>query len=481
MAAQAITNPPYLIPSQHRIPISTAVQPAPQQPTETETALTHIIQILKRMNAEKKPDFKKQAHYFPGGSNPVQQGTSREEYEFDISTVQCWVCGDYGHFADHCPNEPLPVESQTILRKTILAEKRRSRRNSLGREVSTQNPLTILKNSQNQGTSNTNENPIRSPSPHVRFHRAASVQVTHHPNSYPTASACAILARIPAVRGLMAAAILREGVNMAANQPLGGNRTGVFKDKVIESRIAKKAKQKTISLADILTKATQENGITEPEEPSFIGSDLQGNEYTSNDPQPPVHQYPPNYPRPLQVRQHSSNYQGPSAQVMEGGEAHSTEAEGLKLLEDIMQISMDEDTQETMDSDNIQTSTPQRRVQTRKCEFERAPPILMLRGQKQYDLEEVLQSIQPELSLAELLDASATLRQQLYCLLRSIIPRTRRRSYKVTDTVGSVQEKTARPPGITSRAKEDGGDAEAMDIEAWVGNTKITDILVDGG
>jgi len=175
MAAQAITNPPYLIPSWHRIPISTAVQPAPQQPSKTKTALTHTIQILERMNTENKMDFKKLAHYFPGGSNPAQQGTSREEYEFDISTVQCWVCGDYGHFADHCPNESLPVESQTVLRKTILAEQWRSRWNSLGREVSTQNPLTILKNSQNQGTPNTNKNLIRLPSPQVRFHCAASV------------------------------------------------------------------------------------------------------------------------------------------------------------------------------------------------------------------------------------------------------------------------------------------------------------------
>jgi len=48
MAAQAITNPPYLIPSQHRILISTAIQPVPQQPTKTEMALSHIIQILQK-------------------------------------------------------------------------------------------------------------------------------------------------------------------------------------------------------------------------------------------------------------------------------------------------------------------------------------------------------------------------------------------------------------------------------------------------
>jgi hypothetical protein len=37
------------------------------------------------------------------------------------------------------------------------------------------------------------------------------------------------------------------------------------------------------------------------------------------------------------------------------------------------------------------------------------------------------------------------------------------------------------PPTITSIAKEDLGDAEAMYIEAWVGDTNISDILVDGG
>ena len=208
-----------------------------------------------------------------------------------------------------------------MLRKTILAEKRRSRQNSLGREVSTQNPTTILKNNQNRGTTNINENKVRSPSPHVRFQRAASVQVIHHPNSYQTAAACAILSKIPAVRGLMADTILREGANMAANQPAGGNRTGAFKDKVIDSRITKKGKHKTISLADLLANIPQDNEITEPEEPSIAISDQQENscpsnypeppvlQYPSNYPQPPVQQYPSNYPRPPPIQQHPSSYQ----------------------------------------------------------------------------------------------------------------------------------------------------------------------------
>jgi len=93
-------------------------------------------------------------------------------------------------------------------------------------------------------------------------------------------------------------------------------------------------------------------------------------------------------------------------------EAHPSESEGLKLLEDILEISIDDaDGQEAREPEKIPMSTPQRQVQAKKCEFEPAPPIQMLCSQKQYDLEEVLQSIQPKISLAQLLDASATLRQ----------------------------------------------------------------------
>jgi len=47
--------------------------------------------------------------------------------------------------------------------------------------------------------------------------------------------------------------------------------------------------------------------------------------------------------------------------------------------------------------------------------------------------------------------------------------------------VGTVQIQPERPPPITLKEKEDGGNAEAMYIDTWVGDTKITDILVDGG
>jgi hypothetical protein len=139
MTAQAMTNPPYLIPSQHRISIPAAIQPAPRENSEanTENILASMLVILERMEAEKKVDFRKLTHYLPGGTSPAQQ-------------VQWWVYGDFGHFADHYPNKPLLVARQTVLRKTILVEKWRFRQNSIGRKVVTQTPVTILESKQVQ-------------------------------------------------------------------------------------------------------------------------------------------------------------------------------------------------------------------------------------------------------------------------------------------------------------------------------------------
>jgi hypothetical protein len=229
------------------------------------------------------------------------------------------------------------------------------------------------------------------------------------------ASAYAILARIPAVRGLMADTLSKEGMTMAANRPTEGNNgTVTYMDRVIDSRITKKAKRKTLSLADILQPTTQNEDTTD--ETTRLRTDYNNEHRYGTDP---------------------SNYRNPS--VQQAPETHPTECEGLKLLADILEISADKDRPEPMVSENIPptprniqivsenipTSSHQQCTSVRKREYERVPPIQMLRGQKQYDMEEVLQSIQPEISLAQLLDASATLRQQLYCLLRSIIPRTR--------------------------------------------------------
>jgi hypothetical protein len=97
MAALAMTNPPYLIPSQHRFPIAAAIHPTPGQNSEanTENVLARMLFILERMDAEKKANFKKPAHYHPGGVNPSKQKQLRGDPMFGISRMQCWTCGLY--------------------------------------------------------------------------------------------------------------------------------------------------------------------------------------------------------------------------------------------------------------------------------------------------------------------------------------------------------------------------------------------------
>jgi hypothetical protein len=118
---------------------------------KSDEVIARVLAILAKMDAEKKINFQKPAHYLPGGAGLAQKRLSSGEYGFDINKVQCWVCGDFGHFVDHCPGNPLLGNRPTVLCKTIPVEKLRFRQTSLGRQVVTQTPMTIVRNDQQQG------------------------------------------------------------------------------------------------------------------------------------------------------------------------------------------------------------------------------------------------------------------------------------------------------------------------------------------
>jgi hypothetical protein len=161
----------------------------------------------------------------------------------------------------------------------------------------------------------------------------------------------------------MADMLLKEGVTMAANRPSEGDSgTVMYKDKVIDSRITKKAKRKTLSLADILQPTTQnDDGVG-----GTAGLPTNSNARPKYGTDP-------------------SDYRNPSVQQIP--EIHPTEAEGLKLLEDILEMSVDEEGPQPTISEDVPTepqqvliSDRQRRTSARKREFERTPPIQMLHG-----------------------------------------------------------------------------------------------------
>ncbi|CCX13654.1 Protein of unknown function [Pyronema omphalodes CBS 100304] len=93
----------------------------------------------------------------------------------------------------------------------------------------------------------------------------------------------------------------------------------------------------------------------------------------------------------------------------------------------------------------------------------------MLRGREQFSLETVLNSIQPNISFAQLLDCSLKLRAQLAHLLRSSVVKVKVANVKHT------------APTVTTLADPETQNVECMYVRAWIGENRIGTTLVDGG
>jgi len=147
-------------------------------------------------------------------------------------------------------------------------------------------------------------------------------------------------------------------------------------------------------------------------------------------------------------------------------------------------INVEEEERRFLDS-GVQTEKA-----TRKKEGEKtlAPPINWMKGERQYTIQDALvgPGLNPVITLPQLLDCSPRLRRDLAELLRSSLPRTRKKkgaeieSSEVPATGMTVR--VAGSPEVLSEALPDNGqETECLYIEAWVGSQKIPDVLVDGG
>ena len=88
----------------------------------------------------------------------------------------------------------------------------------------------------------------------------------------------------------------------------------------------------------------------------------------------------------------------------------------------------------------------------------------------------------PKITFPQLLDVSPRLRRELAELLRSSVPRTRKRGKgKATGQVGEVSAAQAgNTPLILAEAHGD-DEVACLYIDAYIGNQLVGDILVDGG
>jgi len=107
------------------------------------------------------------------------------------------------------------------------------------------------------------------------------------------------------------------------------------------------------------------------------------------------------------------------------------------------------------------------------------PPMNWMCGQKQYSLQDALDDVVPKISFPQLLDVSPRLRRELAELLRSSVPRTRKKG-KEKETQEQAVGMAKQSPLIMTEAHGD-DEVNCLYIDAYVGNRLIRDVLVDGG
>ena len=132
-----------------------------------------------------------------------------------------------------------------------------------------------------------------------------------------------------------------------------------------------------------------------------------------------------------------------------------------------------------------QTVKVPRKSQAEKLQ---APPMNWMKGECQYTIQDALTgpALNPVITLPQLLDCSPRLRRDLAELLRSSLPRSRKRNTADKEfewaTQSGLMVKAFPPHTVLSEAPPDTGQkAECLYIEVWVGGQKVPDVLVDGG
>ena len=105
-------------------------------------------------------------------------------------------------------------------------------------------------------------------------------------------------------------------------------------------------------------------------------------------------------------------------------------------------------------------------------------PINWMRGQKQYSLQDALVDVTPKTSFPQLFDVSPRLRRELADLLRSSVPRERKKGKSTVRPSNVTRAKNT--PVILTEAHDD-DEVSCGYIVAWIGKQMVGDVLIDGG
>ena len=349
--------------------------------------------------------------------------------------ITCFNCGMRGHYSDGCTNQPLTSYEQQQVRDRVRREREQS-------EQEFRSPERRQELSPLSGANTVEVTPraiLPRPSPERGSTPAAtSVQVacvrTCSVSRSDLGNACVIATRIPAVRT-------------------------VFENALVEKRARVEEGESEAEFRQRSTKVPRRMG--EAGESSQLRRSLR----------------PTNNPLARRRGEEVTAIPGGEAEeeVILGGVGEEVEMEGLS------------DGNETEEEIAVRHQQATGKPKKSKQKIPVAP-INWMKGQVPFTIHDALNGPSPGLNitLPQLLDCSPRLRRDLAELLRSSIPRTRKKlavgSKEQSHPIALHSSKFILGHEVTSEASPGMEDnIECLYIEAWIGNFKVPEVLVDAG
>ena len=172
------------------------------------------------------------------------------------------------------------------------------------------------------------------------------------------------------------------------------------------------------------------------------------------------------------------------AAVAESSDEEDITRRGVNQEEDMDVLSEENETQEV-----VRVSFPPAAVKLKRRK-QKTPvaPINWMKGQVPFTIQDALNGPSPGLNitLPQLLDCSPRLRRDLAELLRSSVPRARKKnsagSKGEVHPISLHSTKLILGHEVTSEASPGIEDnIECLYIQAWIGNFKVLEVLVDAG